>query len=224
MVEPQGRAVTPAARLCLIAGLLGAVLLALNHITATAFSPALGRADVVGSLMAVALMLVGLNWTRVDPDAARPIQLEGQQGLRLREGLTAEDRFELAWGSDLLLRHSAAVAVHVIWDGTPLLSRGLLQLHQDVAIGPIAARVLNSGQRVHLVDLKHYPGKDEFSYLPPRVPAVLVAPIGHRGLVVLAGATARCFDSRDLGWCDGWVERLRRRWECGDPAAGDGVR
>ena len=215
-VEPPWRqqSMTTGARLSLFSGSIGALALALNHLLSGG-SPAhvsLGRADVVGSLMAVGLMVVGLNWTRVDPTAQRPLALTGEQGLQLAEGLAEGVREELGWGSQMLLLNTAAVAIHCIWKQRPLLSRGLLTgtPYQD---GPLAQRVLSRQQRLYLVNLKLFPGCREFTYLPEGTPAVLLEPLGPQGLLVVAGAKPRCFNAADLGWMEGWCQRLRQRLE-----------
>ena len=219
------QSMTTGARLSLLTGILGALALALNHLTAGS-SPAnvsLGRADVVGSLMAVGLMLVGLNWTRVDPTAQKPLLLAGEQGLQLAENLPGHVQEELGWGSQMLLLNTAAVAVHCIWNQRPLLSRGLLT-GVPYQAGSLAQRVLSSQQRLYLANLKLFPARREFTYLPEGTPAVLLEPLGAGGLLVVAGASPRCFSAADLGWVEGWAERLGRRLEeaeaaerCQDP-------
>lgn len=215
------QSMTTGARLSLFTGTVGALALALNHLTAGS-SPAhvsLGRADVVGSLMAVGLMLVGLNWTRVDPTAQQPLALGGEQGLQLAEGLPDGVREELGWGSRMLLLNTAAVAIHCIWNRRLLLSRGLLTAvpYQD---GPLVERVLSRQQRLYLVNLKLFPARREFTYLPEGTPAVLLEPLGTQGLLVVAGASPRCFNAADLGWVEGWAERLRLRLESAESAKG----
>ena len=208
------QSMTTGARLSLFTGGIGALALALNHLTAGS-SPAnvsLGRADVVGSLMAVGLMLVGLNWTSVDPTAQQPLALSGEQGLKLAESLPDGVREELGWGSQMVLLNTAAVAIHCIWNQRLLLSRGLLTdaPYQD---GPLVQRVLSSQQRLYLVNLKLFPARREFTYLPEGTPSVLLEPLGFQGLLVVAGASPRCFNAADLGWVKGWAERLRRQLE-----------
>ena len=210
---------TTGARLSLLTGSIGALALALNHLLAGS-SPAnvsLGRADVVGSLMAVGLMLVGLNWTRVDPTTQKPLVLTGEQGLRLAENLPDGIREELGWGSQMLLLNTAAVAIHCIWNQRLLLSRGLLtgMPYHD---GPLVQRVLSSQQRLYLVNLKLFPARQEFTYLPEGTPAVLLEPLGTQGLLVLAGANPRCFNAADLGWVEGWSQRLSLKLEDAEAA------
>ena len=208
---------TTGARLSFAAGSIGAILLAINHFTATTSDPGLGRADVVGTMMAVGLMLVGLNWTRIDPTARQPPLLAGEQGLQLHPGLPPAVAEELGWGSQMLLLNTPAVAVHCLWCRQPLLRRGLLNAN-PYQHGAMAQRVLDTQRRVYLVDLKHYPARQEFSYLPEGTPAVLLEPLGPPGLLVVAGATPRCFNPGDLGWIQGWAQRLGTGLEAAVPS------
>lgn len=208
---------TTGARLSFATGCVGAVLLAVNHFTAAAVNPSLGRADVVGTMLAVGLMLVGLNWTRIDPAARRPPLLMGKQGLQLLPGLPEAVRDELGWGSQMLLLNTPAVAVHCLWHRQVLLRRGLLNAN-TCHYGAMVQRVLATRRRVYLVDLKHYPARQEFSYLPEGTPAVVLEPVGSLGVLVVAGATPRCFNPGDLGWIQGWAQRLGAELEAALPA------
>ena len=77
----------PAARICLSAGVAGLALCVVNQLTAPALSPALERAGVLASFLAVGLMLVAILWTRAVPVAPERVALEGEQGLQLAEDL-----------------------------------------------------------------------------------------------------------------------------------------
>lgn len=59
------------------------------------------------------------------------------------------------------------------------------------------------------MDLKLYPGRDEFASLPDGLPAVVVQPLGEEGVLVLGGWSPRCFSRSDLVWIEGWARRLR---------------
>ena len=58
------------------------------------------------------------------------------------------------------------------------------------------------------MDLRLYPGREEFTALLPGLPAVVVQPIGREGLVLLGGWSPRCFSRSDLAWLEGWARRL----------------
>ena len=207
---------TPA-RVCFLSGVASLALVVLNQTTATSIDPALERAAVLASFLAVALMLVGVLWTRALPEAAARAALEGVQGVELADGLPEALSEELGWGSQMLLTATPAATVVVLWQNKCLLRRGLLA-QVPFEPGAICQRAQEKGTAISLVDLNLYPGRAEFESLLPGVPAVVVQPIDSRGLVVLAGWSPRCFSRSDLTWLEGWSQRLRERME---PACGN---
>ena len=200
------------ARLCLWLGVVCLALVVLNQTTATAPDPALERAAVLASLLAVVLMLIGVLWTRVVPEAAVRVALVGEQGLELAEDLPPELAEELGWGSQMLLTASAAAVVLVQWQGRCLLRRGLLTSTAFVP-GAICARAQAKGAAISLVNLNLYPGREEFDGLLPGLPSVVVQPLGDQGVVLLGGWSPRCFTRSDLTWLEGWGRRLRAKME-----------
>jgi hypothetical protein len=197
-----------AARLCLGAGLLGLALCLINQLSAPELSPALERAAVLASLMAVGLMLVALLWSRANPIAPERVELEGMQGMELIAGLPGPLAAELTWGSRMLLTATPAASLVVHWRGQLLLRRGVLAPRPFMP-GAICERARQTGKAISLVSLKFYPGADEFGGLPARTPAVLVQPIGEGGWLVLGGWSPRCFSRADEAWITGWAEKLR---------------
>jgi hypothetical protein len=201
-----------AASLCLAAGVLGLLLCVLNQLTAAELSPALERAGVLASLLAVGLMLVAILWTRAVPVAPERVALDGEQGVRLAEGLPQDLALELGWGSQMLLTATPAAALLLHWRGRTLLQRGVLA-HEAFTPGPICERAWNTGKPIGLVNLKLYPGRDEFRGLPQGIPSVIVQPIGSEGLLLLAGWSPRCFSRSDEAWLAGWSRKLRTSLE-----------
>jgi hypothetical protein len=195
-------------------------LVVLNQTTAASTDPSLERAAVLASFLAVGLMLVGVLWTRVVPEEATRVELEGRQGLVLLEGLPADLAEELGWGSQMLLTASAAAVVVVIWKGNCLLRRGLLA-DTDFSPGEICARAQAKDAAISLVDLRLYPGRDEFQSLLPGLPAAVVQPLGAEGLVVLGGWSPRCFTRSDLTWLAGWARRITMKMELISELASD---
>ena len=198
----------PAARICLSAGVAGLALCVVNQLTAPALSPALERAGVLASFLAVGLMLVAILWTRAVPVAPERVELEGEQGLQLAEDLPEQLRQELAWGSQMLLTATPAATVLLHWQGRCLLQRGVLG-HGGFEPGAITRRTWETGKAIGLVNLKLYPGRDEFQALPAGIPALIVQPIGCEGVLLLAGWSPRCFSRSDETWLEGWSLKLR---------------
>jgi hypothetical protein len=197
-----------AARLCLSAGVAGLALCVANQLTAPQLTPALERAGVLASFLAVGLMLVSILWTRAVPVAPERVELEGEQGLRLAGDLPEPLRQELAWGSQMLLTATPAATVLLHWQERTLLERGVLGVG-DFVPGAICQRAWSTGKAIGLVNLKLYPGRDEFQGLPTGIPAVIVQPIGDQGVLLLAGWSPRCFSRSDETWLEGWSLKLR---------------
>ena len=206
-----------AARLCLAAGVLGLLLCVLNQLTAPELSPALERAGVLSSLLAVGLMLVAILWTRAVPVAPERVALEGEQGVRLADGLPQPLAQELGWGSQMLLTATPAASLLLYWRGRTVLRRGVLA---EAAFNPgaICARAWSTGKAIGLVNMKLYPGRQEFVGLPDGIPALIVQPIGIEGVILLAGWSPRCFSRSDEAWLEGWSHKLRTALELCDAA------
>lgn len=207
-------ALPAAARIPLVAGAIGLSLSVLNQFTAGRVDPALERAGVLASILAVVLMLVGLLWTRITPEPAERAALQGEEALQLAEGLDPALQRELAWGSALLLTATPAATLLLVWRGVVLLRRGLQPGTSAAPFveGPICERALQSGRAISLVDLRLYPGRGEFEAVLPALPAVVVQPLAEAGVLLLGGWSARCFSRSDLTWLEGWTRRLTDEW------------
>lgn len=211
------------ARIALGGGILGLTLTVLNQASGMpaqgGMAPALERSGVLASLLAVVLMLVGLLWERIEPVPPERVALQGREGLELAEDLPAELRRELGWGTQMLLTATPAATLLVLWRGRVLVRRGLLP-QANFHPGAICRRALEQGRAISLVDLRLYPGREEFAGLLDGLPAVLVQPIGSEGLLLLGGWSARCFSRSDLAWVEGWAQRLTDELA---PVPGDAV-
>lgn len=217
-----------AARITLAAGVLGLGLSIANQLTAPELSPALERAAVLGSFLAMGLMLVSILWTRAMPVAPERVDLEGEQGLELAAELPEALRQELAWGSQMLLTATPAASLLLHWRGQTLLRRGVLApVPAPFSPGPICRRAWSTQAAIGLVNLKLYPGRGEFRGLPDSIPALIVQPLGEEGVLLVAGWSPRCFSRSDEAWLEGWARKLRTALEPigaapSPPAAGEG--
>ena len=216
-------ALPAAARIPLVAGATGLVLTVINQLTAGSADPALQRAGVLASILAVVLMLVGLLWSRITPEAAERAPLAGSEGLQLEQALAEGLKTELAWGSAMVLTATPAATLLLLWKDAVLLRRGLLPTDAGGSTpfpaGPICRRALQSGRAISLVDLRLYPGRDEFEALLPGLPSVVVQPLGEAGVLLVGGWSARCFSRSDLTWIEGWARKLTGEWAPGLEAA-----
>ncbi|MFN6339653.1 MAG: cofactor assembly of complex C subunit B [Cyanobacteriota bacterium] len=199
------------ARVVLAAGALGLVLTVANQLTASHLDPTLERASVLASLLSVGLMVVAALWQRVVPPPAVRATLSGEEGCVLEEGLPEELVRELGWGSSMLLTATPGATL-LVHDGERVVLRRGLLAPGPFTPGAICLQAIQRQRAISLVDLRHYPGRAEFDTLLPGLPAVVVQPVGRKGLLVVGGWTARCFSQSDLRWMDGWARKLKTQW------------
>ncbi|KAB8319322.1 cofactor assembly of complex C subunit B [Tolypothrix campylonemoides VB511288] len=195
-------------RLPIIVGGLGAVLLLINRLLAPELTNSQARADVLGVILSAVLILTGLIWQQVQPRLPEAVQLIGEEGFMLAPDLPQAVKTELAWASHLLLTNTVTRSLVVFYKGKVLLRRGILSPKSDVVPGPILKRVLEKQKPVYLVDLKVYPGRVEFDYLPENTQGVICQPIGKEGVVILAANAPRSYTKQDENWIAGIADKL----------------
>lgn len=198
------------ARISLGAGLLGLLLAVLNQVLGDGDLQQQLRANGLASLLAIGLMLVGVLWTRASPGTPERAVIDNPQGLVLLPDLPTAVAAELGWGSQMLLTATPAASVLVHWRGRTLLRRGLLAT-ADFKVGPTCERARERGRAIHLVDLKLYPGREEWCSLPAAIPSVVVQPLAQEGWLLVGGWSPRCFSRSDETWIEGWAARLTER-------------
>jgi hypothetical protein len=193
-------------------GSLAGFLLLVNRLLTPELTSAQSRSDVVGVILCAVMILVGLLWQRVQPRTPEAVLLIGEQGLELSPNLPLAFQTELAWSSHLLLTNTVTRSICVYLDGRTILRRGVLAPQKEVVPGPILERVLKTQKPVYLVDLKVYPGRVEFSYLPENTQGVICQPIGTRGALILAAQAPRSYTGQDEAWIAGIADKLAATW------------
>ncbi|MBW4621842.1 MAG: cofactor assembly of complex C subunit B [Cyanosarcina radialis HA8281-LM2] len=192
----------------LITGVLGGSLLLVNRLFTPELNNSQSRSDVLGVILSALLILTGLLWQRVQPRSPDAVQLIGKEGFDLAPNLPEEVKTELAWASHLLLTNTATRSLVIVRDGKVLLRRGILGTNPDVTPGAIVQRVLDKQKPVYLVNLKLYPGRIEFDYLPENTQGVICQPIGDRGVLILGANAPRSYTKQDENWIEGIADKL----------------
>jgi 4-amino-4-deoxy-L-arabinose transferase-like glycosyltransferase len=192
----------------LFVGGLGGVLLLINRITTTQLTDSQARSDVLGTILSAILILIGLIWQQVQPRSPDAVTLIGQEGLELPSDLPDAVKTELAWASHLLLTNTVTKSLVVYDRGKVLLRRGVLGTNPQVKPGKIVERVLDTQKPVYLVDLKLFPGRIEFDYLPENTQGVICQPMGDRGVLILAANAPRSYTKQDEKWIEGIADKL----------------
>jgi len=195
-------------RLPIVVGGLGAVLLLINRLYSPQLTESQARADVLGVILSAVLILTGLIWQQVQPKTPDSVELIGKEGFILAPDLSDVVKTELAWASHLLLTNTVTRCVVVYYQGKVLLRRGILAEKTEVTPGAILKRVLEKQKPVYLVDLKVYPGRVEFDYLPSNTQGVICQPIGKEGALILGAHAPRSYTKQDENWIAGIADKL----------------
>jgi hypothetical protein len=190
-----------------VGGIAGTFLL-VNRLVSEGLTPAQSRSDVVGVILCAVMVLIGLLWQRVQPKTPDAVALVGKEGLEMSADLPAAVQTELAWASHLLLTNTATRSISLYNDGQTILRRGVLAEQGQVVPGPILERVLKTQKPIYLVDVKVYPGKIEFSYLPENVQGIVCQPVGTKGVLILAANAPRSYTRQDEAWIAGIADKL----------------
>ncbi|PSB01815.1 cofactor assembly of complex C subunit B [Merismopedia glauca] len=192
----------------IVAGILGSLLLIVNRLFTPELTDSQARSDVLGVILSGVLVLSGLLWQQYTPRSPEAVELIGQQGLELAPELPETLKNELAWASHLLLTNTVTRSVVVWYQGQTILRRGVLGEKDRVTPGAIVERVLKTQKPVYLVDLKVYPGRIEFDYLPENTQGAICQPLGNKGVLILGAYAPRSYTKQDEAWIEGIADKL----------------
>jgi hypothetical protein len=191
-----------------VVGGLAGILLLTNRMLTPQLTESQARSDAMGVILSAVLILTGLLWQQVQPRSPDAVDLIGEQGFELLPGIPDEVKTELAWASHLLLTNTVTRSLVVFYQGKVLLRRGVLGVNPEVKPGAILKRVLEKQKPVYLVDLKVYPGRIEFDYLPENTQGVICQPIGNQGVLILGANAPRSYTKQDENWIEGIADKL----------------
>ena len=189
-------------------GGVASILLLTNRLLTPQLTESQARSDALGVILCAVLILTGLLWQQVQPRSPDAVDLIGEQGFELKPELPDEVKTELAWASHLLLTNTVTRSLVVFYQGKVLLRRGVLGTNPQVKPGVILQRVLEKHKPIYLVDLKVYPGRIEFDYLPENTQGVICQPIGNQGVLILGANGPRSYTKQDENWIEGIADKV----------------
>ena len=192
----------------MIVGGLGGTLLMINRFFTPNLLASQARSDVVGVILSAFLILTGLLWQQIQPRPPDTVKLIGESGFELLPELSEIVKTELAWASSLLLTNTVTRTVIIWYQGKVLLRRGILPPESQIKPGAILKRVLDKQKPIYLVDLKVYPGRIEFNYLPENTQGVICQPISNNGVMILGANAPRSYTKQDENWISGIADKL----------------
>lgn len=195
-------------KLPIIVGSLGAFLLLINRLFTDELTLSQSRSDVLAVILSSILILTGLLWQKIQPIPPDTVNLIGEEKFELAEDLPENIKIELAWMSHLLLTNTVTRSLVICYEGKVLLKRGILGTNPEVKLGAIAQRVLEKEKPVYLVDVKVYPGRIEFDYLPENIQGIICQNIGNKGVMILGANAPRSYTIQDENWIAGMAQKL----------------
>ena len=192
----------------MVVGGLGGTLLMINRFFTPNLLASQARSDLVGVILSAFLILTGLLWQQIQPRPPDTVKLIGESGFELLPELSEIVKTELAWASSLLLTNTVTRTVIIWYQGKVLLRRGILPPESQIKPGAILKRVLDKQKPIYLVDLKVYPGRIEFNYLPENTQGVICQPISNNGVMILGANAPRSYTKQDENWISGIADKL----------------
>jgi Cofactor assembly of complex C subunit B, CCB2/CCB4 len=192
----------------IIAGILGGLLLLINRFFTPELTDSQARSDVLSVILSALLILTGLLWRQIQPIPPEAVNLIGEEGFELAPDLPEHIKIELAWISHILLTNTVTKSIVIWYEGKMLLRRGILGAKSQLQPGAIVQRVLEKQKPIYLVDLKVYPGKIEFDYLPENTQGIICQNIGNQGVMILGTNVPRSYTNQDENWVKAIAQKL----------------
>ncbi|XP_047269118.1 protein COFACTOR ASSEMBLY OF COMPLEX C SUBUNIT B CCB4, chloroplastic isoform X4 [Capsicum annuum] len=157
------------------------------------------------------------DWVSNNDDLVRslPIYVGGLSLLavlfnRTVSGIAPVADASRAWNS--LSDVTCCRSLVIVYDGKCILQTGFaaasLSNEMDAVVvdtnklieGSLYLGVLKSALQSYLANLSLYPGKSQLPFLPSNTQAVILQPLGDKGMAIIGGDTIRGFTSDDQVW------------------------
>tara|TARA_Y100001968_G_scaffold208273_1_gene191397 strand:+ start:4624 stop:5241 length:618 start_codon:yes stop_codon:yes gene_type:complete len=193
--------------LVIVFGFFLLVLSIINLTFSDEVTPTLVRGETISGIASIALISIGYLWTEYNTKKPLKAKLKGKEAFFLSEDLSKEQKYELAWGSQLILTATAASTILIFWDNKVILRRGLIS-NKSFIPGDICNRAIEQQRLISLVNTELFPGREEFDCVLEGLPAVIVYPISKKGLTIVGGWSKRSFTNSDEKWISGWSHKL----------------
>ncbi|KAF8660242.1 hypothetical protein HU200_057808 [Digitaria exilis] len=193
---------------------LVAVLLnrAVSGIAAVAdASSSQSRADILTLALSVTDILAGLVWLSIRPKSISPVVPRGVECKRVGPDVPSSALHELLWTWDSLTTATCCKSLVVVYGGNCILQIGVavgspedgnaLPVDTQKFIqGSLYKSAMESKKQSYLANLALYPGRSELPFLPANTQALILQPIGDKGIAIVGGDTIRGFTSIDQAW------------------------
>ncbi|KAF9624686.1 hypothetical protein IFM89_012979 [Coptis chinensis] len=186
------------------------------------------RADLLTLGLAVTNILTGLVWLSIRPKSISAVIIcagctvnpQGVECRRINSDLPEVVVSELLWLWESLSAVTCCRSLVVVYQSSCILQIGIAaesSTDVDDAMvvdattlmqGSLYQGVLKSGAQSYLANLSLYPGRSQLPFLPGNTQAVILQPLGDKGIAVIGGDTVRGFTSADQAWITLFADKL----------------
>ncbi|KAL5552987.1 hypothetical protein UlMin_040388 [Ulmus minor] len=170
------------------------------------------RADLLTLGLAVTNILAGLVWLSIRPKSLSRVNPEGIECQRINPDLPTIVVSELLWVWESLSEVTCCRSLVIVYDTSCILQTGFaaessntdekaFSVDADKLMeGSLCQGVMKSGTQSYLANLSLYPGRSELPFLPSNTQAIILQPLGDKGIAIVGGDTIRGFTSSDQAW------------------------
>ncbi|XP_027360783.1 protein COFACTOR ASSEMBLY OF COMPLEX C SUBUNIT B CCB4, chloroplastic isoform X2 [Abrus precatorius] len=167
------------------------------------------RADLLTLGLAVTNILTGLVWLSIRPKSITVVNPQGVECKRLCSTLPDVANSELLWAWESLSDVTCCRSLVIVYESSCVLQIGYaaesspgdgdaVSVDVDKLMqGSLYKDVMKSGAQSYLANLSLYPGKSELPFLPSNTQAVILQPLGDKGIAIIGGDTIRGFTASD---------------------------
>lgn len=176
------------------------------------------RADLLTLGLAVTNILAGLVWLTIRPKSIATVNPQGVECQMISSHLPDNAVSELLWVWESLSAATCCRSLVVVYDCSCILQIGVVAESPDnkalcvdatkLMQGSLYQSVMKSGAQSYLANLSLYPGRSELPFLPLNTQAVILQPLGDKGIAVIGGDTIRGFTNSDQAWISYIGEKL----------------
>ncbi|KAI3997595.1 hypothetical protein MKX01_011012 [Papaver californicum] len=178
------------------------------------------RADLLALGLAVTNVLTGLVWLSIRPKSISVVNPQGVECQNIRSDLPTYLVSELLWLWDSLSAVTCCRSLVVVYEGSCLLQTGVAaesSFDEGLAVfvdaitlmeGSLYKGAMKSGTQSYLANLSLYPGKSQLPFLPANTQAVILQPLGDKGIAIVGGNMIRGFTTSDQAWITLIAEKL----------------
>ncbi|PON53744.1 Cofactor assembly of complex C subunit B [Trema orientale] len=166
------------------------------------------RADLLTLGLAVTNILAGLvspegiECRIINPDLPNPVASELLWIWESLSDVTCSRSLVVVYNSNCILQIGFAAESSKSDGKAASVDAGKLMQ------GSVCQGVMKSGAQTYLANLSLYPGKSELPFLPSNSQAVILQPLGDKGIAIIGGDTIRGFTNSDQAWISLIGEKL----------------